>query len=225
MRLLCLLTLWMAPLAAGEYVVLAGGFQIRADRIERSGQVLRLMTAGGVIELSADDVTRVEAEDWTEPPPAPEAAPEPDRPQTTGELLEEAAERYGVPKEILQGVAAVESGGDPSAVSPKGAVGIMQLMPATAAELRADPRDPEQNVDAGARYLRDLLLRYDGGLHRSFAAYNAGPAAVDKYRGVPPYRETQTYVGKVMKRLRTLSAERPRSRDGTESRTSPPPAN
>lgn len=225
MRLLCLLTLWIAPLAAGEYVVLAGGFQIRADRIERSGQVLHLMTAGGVIELSADDVTRIEVEDSTEPPPAPEAAAEPDRRPTTRELLEEAAERYGVPKEILQGVAAVESGGDPSAVSPKGAVGIMQLMPATAAELRADPRDPEQNVDAGARYLRDLLLRYDGGLHRSFAAYNAGPGAVDKYRGVPPYPETQTYVEKVMKRLRSRGAERSQAGEPNESRSSPPPAN
>lgn len=223
MRLLCLLAFWMAPLPAGEYAVLAGGFRIRADRIERSGPALRLMTAGGVIELSADDVIRVEAEDWM--PPAPEAAPEPDRPQTTGELLEEAAERYGVPKEILQGVAAVESGGDPSAVSPKGAVGIMQLMPATAAELGANPRDPEQNVDAGARYLRDLLLRYDGGLYRSFAAYNAGPGAVDKYRGVPPYQETQTYVEKVMRRLRGLGAGRSPAEERSESRSSRPPEN
>jgi soluble lytic murein transglycosylase-like protein len=74
----------------------------------------------------------------------------------------------------------------------------MQLMPGTAAELNADPKNPEQNADAGARYLRDLLVKYEGSTHRALAAYNAGPAAVDKYNGVPPYRETREYVDRVV---------------------------
>ena len=85
---------------------------------------------------------------------------------------------------------AAESAFQIDAVSPKGAIGLMQLMPETAQLLGADPHDPAQNVDAGVRYLRDLLNKYDGGLWRALAAYNAGPAAVDKYHWVPPYRET-----------------------------------
>jgi len=94
---------------------------------------------------------------------------------------------------------AVESGYQAKAVSPKGAIGLMQLMPATARELGADPNDPEQNVDAGTRYLRDLLLKYDNHAYHALAAYNAGPGAVDKYHGVPPYRETQNYILNVLR--------------------------
>jgi soluble lytic murein transglycosylase-like protein len=90
-----------------------------------------------------------------------------------------------------------ESAYQPQAVSRKGAVGLMQLMPQTAQSLGADPTDPVQNVDAGARYLRDLLQKYDGLLWHALAAYNAGPAAVDKYNGVPPYAETILYVKKI----------------------------
>ncbi len=72
-------------------------------------------------------------------------------------------------------------------------------MPGTAAELNADPRDPEQNADAGARYLRELLLKYNGSAHRALAAYNAGPGAVQKYNGVPPYRETREYIDRIIR--------------------------
>ncbi len=87
-------------------------------------------------------------------------------------------------------------------MSPKGAIGLMQLMPKTAAELDADPRDPTQNAEAGARYLRDLLQKYENDPHqvsKAVAAYNAGPAAVDKYHGIPPYPETIQYVNRVLK--------------------------
>jgi soluble lytic murein transglycosylase-like protein len=98
-------------------------------------------------------------------------------------------------------VARVESNYNPAAVSPKGARGVMQLMPSTARQLEADAGDAKQNVEAGTRYLRDLLLKYQNEpdpVRRALAAYNAGPGAVAKYKGVPPYPETQLYVEKVL---------------------------
>jgi soluble lytic murein transglycosylase-like protein len=102
---------------------------------------------------------------------------------------------------------AAESGFAPNAVSPKGAVGLMQLMPATAQILGADPRDPAQNVDAGARYLRDLLVKYNGGLWHALAAYNAGPGAVDKYGAIPPYRETIEYINRIARELKSAASQ------------------
>jgi soluble lytic murein transglycosylase-like protein len=102
----------------------------------------------------------------------------------------------------VRSVAKAESGYHVDAVSPKGAIGLMQLIPGTAAALNADPHDPAQNVEAGARYLRDLLLKYENDPHqvsKALAAYNAGPGAVDKYKGIPPYRETIDYVNRVVK--------------------------
>jgi soluble lytic murein transglycosylase-like protein len=91
-----------------------------------------------------------------------------------------------------------ESGYRPHAVSPKGAIGLMQLMPETARALGANPHDPAQNIDAGARYLAQLLKSYDGYLWHALAAYNAGPGAVQKYGGnIPPYRETREYIRRI----------------------------
>ena len=104
--------------------------------------------------------------------------------------------------DYVAGVMRAESGFNPSAVSPKGAIGLMQLMPDTARELGVDPRNPGENTDAGTRYLRDLLARYEdqpNQVELALAAYNAGPAAVDKYHGVPPYRETHDYILRVLK--------------------------
>lgn len=114
------------------------------------------------------------------------------------ELIRQAALRTGLPPEFVASVAKVESAMRPEAVSPKGAIGVMQLMPATAKSLGADPHDVAQNIDAGARLLRDLLLKYDGDVVKALSAYNAGPGAVARYQGMPPYDETRRYVNKVI---------------------------
>jgi hypothetical protein len=107
--------------------------------------------------------------------------------------------------QVIQVRAAAESGFDPRAVSPKGALGLMQLMPGTARELGvSDPFDPAQSVRGGARYLRRLLDRFGGRLDLALAAYNAGPGAVEEHGGVPPYRETREYVRKVIRIFKKL---------------------
>ena len=112
--------------------------------------------------------------------------------------MRDAARRSGLPPEFVESVAQVESGFRPDAVSPKGALGVMQLMPGTARTLGADPHDTAQNIDAGTRLLRELLIKYDGDVVKALAAYNAGEGAVDQYQGMPPYNETRWYVKKVI---------------------------
>ncbi|MCW5976540.1 MAG: lytic transglycosylase domain-containing protein [Bryobacteraceae bacterium] len=211
MRVL-LLALLAGVATAAEYAVLHNNFRIRAERHETDGDIVRLATEAGVIELSASDIVGFEPEEHVPAPTPPaftEAVPQPpERPAPPAdpmELLARAAERHGLPPELLLSVAAVESSYSQDAVSPKGAIGIMQLMPGTAALLDADPTDLHQNVDAGARHLRDLLTKYDGGLYRALAAYNAGAGAVDRYNGIPPYRETQLYVDRVYQRFKKLN--------------------
>ncbi|KYH32403.1 lytic transglycosylase domain-containing protein [Neomoorella mulderi] len=115
------------------------------------------------------------------------------------DLISRVAARYNLPAALLQGVVEAESGFNPRAVSPAGAMGLMQLMPATARALGVtDPFNPEANLDGGARYLRLLLDRFQGDLALALAAYNAGPGAVKRYGGVPPYRETRDYIQKVL---------------------------
>jgi soluble lytic murein transglycosylase-like protein len=123
-------------------------------------------------------------------------------------LAESAARRHGLDPGLVLAVVGVESGFRPEAISPKGAQGLMQLMPGTSRELGvADPLDPEQNLDGGVRHLGALLTLYDGDLTRALAAYNAGQGAVARHDGVPPYRETQAYVKKVLARYRPAKAK------------------
>jgi soluble lytic murein transglycosylase-like protein len=120
-----------------------------------------------------------------------------------------AAELHGLPAAFVESVARAESAFDPAALSPKGAIGLMQLMPATAKALGANPHDAKENAEAGAKLLRDLLIQYQDHpdqVRRALAAYNAGPGAVKKYNGVPPYAETQTYVDRVLRQYRKTEA-------------------
>jgi soluble lytic murein transglycosylase-like protein len=210
MRFLGLFLCLAAAAFAGESAVLASGARLRVDRHEVDGDRVRLYNGPGFIEMQAAAVRGFEADEMAPAPSAPPAAPPvTTRPAPTPlELADAAADKYGLPRWLVRSIMAAESGFQPEAVSPKGAIGLMQLMPGTAQDLGVDPHDPAQNVDAGARYLRDLLVKYNGLLWHVAAAYNAGPGAVDKSKGgIPPYRETIRYVNRIDKAYRRAAAE------------------
>lgn len=129
-------------------------------------------------------------------------------PASYGDALAAASHSSGLPVELLEAVIWQESRWNQSAISPKGAVGLMQLMPGTARDLGVNPYDAASNMLGGARYLRSLYDRYGGNLTLALAAYNAGPDRVDKAGGIPPIRETQDYVRSVLGRLAVRSAAR-----------------
>jgi soluble lytic murein transglycosylase-like protein len=197
---------------AGEYAVLTNGQRIHADSHEKDGGMIRLVSkSGATIEFPADKVSGFEQEEYVAPPPPPAvqnvavvtavADSTSDRALSAKEIITQAALKAGLPPEILHSVAKAESGYHSNAISPKGAIGLMQLMPQTAAALNANPYDPRQNAEAGAEYLARLLIKYQNDTHqvsKAVAAYNAGPGAVDKYKGIPPYRETVNYVNRVI---------------------------
>lgn len=118
--------------------------------------------------------------------------------QNLSTLIEAASRKYKVDPKLVAAVAEVESNGNQNAVSSAGAIGVMQLMPDTAASLGVDPYNKQQNVEGGAKYLRQMLDTFGGDTRKAVAAYNAGPGAVKDYGGVPPYKETQNYVSKVL---------------------------
>jgi soluble lytic murein transglycosylase-like protein len=118
---------------------------------------------------------------------------------TYDEMIQTAADRFDVSFALIKAVIRVESAFDPEAVSPKGARGLMQIMPANFRTLSlSDPFDPSQNIMAGTRYLKKMLTKYEQQVPLALAAYNAGPDAVDRYRQIPPFKETREYVRKVM---------------------------
>jgi soluble lytic murein transglycosylase-like protein len=211
MRELFLLLALAGSLSAAEQAVLDNGLRLNAERIERQDGRLILYTAGGgTIELDAARVVAIEQLPSVPAVPSPESAapaiplvpaPPAVEQRSVRELVTDAALRYGLPPAFVHSVAQAESGYRPSALSPKGAIGVMQLMPGTARQLEADPKDLAQNIDAGTRLLRELLLKYqdtENGVRRALAAYNAGVGAVERFGGVPPYPETQSYVERVI---------------------------
>jgi soluble lytic murein transglycosylase-like protein len=201
-----------APGFADEFAILSSGMTIRVDRHEISGDIVRLYRGKTVTELPRATVTGFEPDDTPPPaspaetprtaaapsaqaqPPAP--APKPADPRA---MVRDAAARAGLPAAFVESVAKTESAFNPAAISPKGAIGVMQLMPETAKAMGAQPNDPAQNIEAGAQLLRQLLLKYNGDVVKALAAYNAGEGAVDRYQGVPPYPETQHYVNTVVR--------------------------
>jgi soluble lytic murein transglycosylase-like protein len=204
MRSLLSLLLWTTWIAfAGEYAVLENGRRLHIDHHQDAGSKVHLFIGSGSIEMNAVQVRSFEVEEYvpstseTASSPFRQSVPAPQPALSPQQLADRAAEKYGLPRALVRSVMKAESGFAPFAVSQKGAIGLMQLMPATAQILGADPHDPAANVDAGARYLRELLEKYDGGLRHALAAYNAGPAAVEKYQGVPPYPETLNYIRRV----------------------------
>lgn len=118
--------------------------------------------------------------------------------QSLSTMIDEAARKYNVDPKLVAAVAEVESGGNQNETSSAGAIGVMQLMPDTAAALGVNPYDKKSNIEGGAKYLRQMLDTFDGDIRKAVAAYNAGPNAVKNYGGIPPYRETQNYVNKVL---------------------------
>ncbi len=187
----------VAPAAQADYAVLRSGVRLHITGYERSGDRVRLSMTGGSVDMQAEDLVSVEPEDqFTAQPAAPPAE------GPFGNLIRAAALKHGLDEKIITGVIAVESNFNPRAVSRKQAQGLMQLIPQTAARYSvANIFDPAQNIDAGTRYLKDLLQKYRGNLALALAAYNAGPEMVERYGGIPPFPETQKYVRQITARL------------------------
>jgi soluble lytic murein transglycosylase-like protein len=195
MRLLlsaAVLVFALGPCSAKELVHLATGFTLEIESHSQQDQIIVCRTASGTLQLQAAEVDRIDLLPDAALAPAPAAEP-------AGDVLQQAASAQGLPPEFLRSVAKIESGFRQNAISAKGAIGLMQLMPRTAAELGVEPTRADENAQGGARYLRELLLRYHYDSALALAAYNAGPGAVDKYHGVPPYLETRQYVLKVLR--------------------------
>lgn len=195
------------PLRAAEHITLRNGFDLICDHREVAGERVRLyLTASGpnFMEVSNDDIASSE---FVELPAAKEATPtavasalvtDP-TPAEIHEMAAKAGAAHDLDVELLASVIRAESNGNVHAVSRAGARGLMQLMPGTANQLGvADSFRAEQNINGGTAYLNKLLERYHDNLALALAAYNAGPATVDKYHGIPPYRETRLYVARII---------------------------
>jgi len=206
----------VGPLArAMEHVTLKDGFELDCVRREAVGDKIRLYLAGSgtasaegsnYLEVAADSVVRVETvADMPKPViavkmPSPVTIMTAPTREEMHEMLAHAGEAHHIDEDLLASVVRAESGGQVRAVSRTGARGLMQLMPGTASAMGVeDAFKPDQNIAGGTAYLDALLTRYHDNLALALAAYNAGPGAVDKYHGVPPYRETREYVARVIR--------------------------
>ena len=200
---------------AADIAVLRNGYTIRHENREEIGDLTRLYISAdrsSFVDIATAEVERFEHDD--SPPPATAVAPEatPSRnlmsglratpkasPQETADAIASASSRYKLDPDFVSSVVSAESGFNSHAVSPKGAQGLMQLMPGTASQLGVDNAfDPVKNTDGGTRYLRMLLERFHFDVAKALAAYNAGPVRVDQHNGVPPYLETRRYVARII---------------------------
>lgn len=182
-----------AQTARAEYIVLRSGQRLSVTSYQLVGDTYKLQLQGGSAQVPAAEVLSIEPEEVFASSPAamPGAAPYAD-------LIRAAAVRYSVDADLVTSVIAAESNFDPRAVSRKNARGLMQLLPETAQRLGVHHIfDPKENIDAGTRYLGQLLKRYNHNLALALAAYNAGPDRVRQYGRVPPYRETVGYVRRI----------------------------
>ena len=196
-QLILVLALLGTPLfaAGADVALLRNGFSIRHERREVIGSVTRLYLnadSNGYVDVPTADIDSFE-KDTTAPPAGGHSQP-------MNEVINEASSRHHLDPDLINSVIHAESGFNPRAVSPKGAQGLMQLMPQTSSKLGVvNAFDPSDNLEGGTRYLRELLERYNFDLIKALAAYNAGPQRVEQYHGVPPYYETQAYVAHIIR--------------------------
>lgn len=203
--------------------VLRNGFTIRHDHQEKLQGATRLYLSAdpssGFVDVPTEEIASVDRQEIQLPPPA---APAPTR-EDVERWVNSASDQHRVDPDLVRSVIKAESGFNPRAVSPKGAQGLMQLMPGTASQLGVkDAFAPGENVEGGTRYLRDLLVLYNNDMAKALAAYNAGPQRVAQYNGVPPYRETHAYVAGVIKDFnRTKLAARAAAKQNGKGAASP----
>lgn len=224
-----LLTLGANAKAQDRYLVtLRSGFTLEALQLEAGEDTIKLVLGDGAISFPADEVAElrvVTVPDLAEAPQTENGASpaEKVKPLDVATLIRQASERHGIPEEFVRSVAEAESALRTDARSPKGAQGVMQLMPDTAKALGVDANDPEQNIEGGAKLLRELLIRYQNDpdqVRLALAAYNAGQGAVKRHKGVPPYRETQQYIHRVLNRYERKTAVKKKSAGSTAPDTS-----
>jgi soluble lytic murein transglycosylase-like protein len=205
------------PVHAAEQIVLRNGFDMICDhRQSDGGRVKLFMDAAGENYIEVDASEIVSETPAPAPPaanPSEVAAPKPvEKAPELEQILAQAGKSHDLDVDLLASVIQAESGGRVRAVSRTGAQGLMQLMPGTAAQLGvADSFKPDENVKGGTAYLDSLLHRYGNNLAMALAAYNAGPAAVDRWHGIPPYRETRAYVARVIHEYNRRFTERLRA--------------
>jgi len=187
--------------SASEYAVMRNGFALKHERHEVVGEITRLyLTAdnpSSFVDVPSADIERFEKDEIVLAPEQPKVAPPV---LTVDQSISQAGAKHHIDPDFINSVVRAESGFHPRAVSPKGARGLMQLMPKTAADLGVkDSFDSNENIEAGTRYLRQLLEQFDYDAVKALAAYNAGPDRVAHYRGVPPYSETRNYVARIVR--------------------------
>jgi soluble lytic murein transglycosylase-like protein len=190
-----------APAARADYAVLRSGVRLHITGYEDAGDRVRLTVQGGAVDVAATDLVSVEPEDTFQalPTAIPTAGP-------YGDLIRAAAKKHGVDEKLITRLIAAESNFNPKAVSRKQALGLMQLLPKTAAQYSVENVfDPAQNIEGGTRYLKDLLEKYRGNVALALAAYNAGPDMVERYGGVPPFAETRDYVKRITSEIAKAS--------------------